>query len=78
MDNLLEQSMLCDVDDHGEAVNDTLEVEVYIASFAITVTVVWGSTLGTRNSRSVIGELREKIKTSLYRTLLLLLRISRS
>ena len=34
MDNLLEQSMLCDVDDHGEAVNDTLEVEVYIASFA--------------------------------------------
>ena len=26
MDNLLEQSMLCDVDDHGEAVNDTLEV----------------------------------------------------
>ena len=26
MDNLIEQSMLCDVDDHGEAVTDTLEV----------------------------------------------------
>ena len=26
MDNLMEQSMICDVDDHGEAVNDTPEV----------------------------------------------------